>query len=257
MNIAVPVKLVPDLAEELEIDSEGTDLDRDSLSYRINEFCDHALEEALQLKQAHGGKVTVLALERDETDKVLFTALAKGADRAIKVTGLDEAAPTRAAAKAFCKALAGVEYDLVLTGVQAADDRDGQLGVLMASLLGIPHVSVVSAVERIGPKDTGGKLLISKEYSGGVMGRFEADGKVVLGVQAARQPPRYAPVSRVRQLMQEAKIEEVEVAGIDGSCGSTVRRMYMPERGEGAKMLAGDTDAVAEQIVGLIKGKKV
>jgi electron transfer flavoprotein beta subunit len=87
---------VPDLAEELEIDSEGTDLDRDSLSYRINEFCDHALEEALQLKQAHGGKVTVLALERDETDKVLFTALAKGADRAIKVTGLDEAAPTRA-----------------------------------------------------------------------------------------------------------------------------------------------------------------
>jgi electron transfer flavoprotein beta subunit len=252
MNIAVPVKLVPDLAEELEIDSEGTDLDRDSLSYRINEFCDHALEEALQLKQAHGGKVTVLALERDEADKVLFTALAKGADRAIKVTGLDEAAPTRAAAKAFCKALAGVEYDLVLTGVQAADDRDGQLGVLMASLLGIPHVSVVSAVEQ-----KGGKLVISKEYSGGVMGRFEADGKVVLGVQAARQPPRYAPVSRVRQIMQEAKIEEVEVAGIDGSCGSTVRRMYMPERGEGAKMLAGDTDAVADQIVALIKGKKV
>jgi electron transfer flavoprotein beta subunit len=79
----------------------------------------------------------------------------------------------------------------------------------------------------------------------------------VLGVQAARQPPRYAPVSRVRQIMQEAKIEEVEVAGIDGSCGSTVRRMYMPERGEGAKMLAGDTDAVADQIVALIKGKKV
>lgn len=251
MNIAVPVKLVPDLVEELEIDSGGTDLDRDALTFKINEFCDHALEEALQLKQAHGGKVTVLALERDETDKVLFTALAKGADRAVKVTGVPENAPTRAAAKAFCKALAGIEYDLVLTGVQAADDRDGQLAVLMASMLGIPSVSVVSAVEQ-----KGGKLLVSKEYAGGVVGRFEAAGKVVLGIQAARTPPRYAPVSRVRQIMQEAKIEEVEVEGIDTACGSTVRRMFMPERGEGAKMLGGDTDAVADQIVGLIKGKK-
>ena len=67
MNIVVPVKLVPDLAEELEINDDGTDLERDFLSYRINEFCDHAIEEALQLKAAHGGTVTVLALEREET----------------------------------------------------------------------------------------------------------------------------------------------------------------------------------------------
>ena len=95
MNIVVPIKLVPDLVEELEIDDSGTDIDRDFLTYKINEFDDHALEEALQLKEAHGGTVTVVALEREETDKALYTALAKGADRAIKITGVDEAASTR------------------------------------------------------------------------------------------------------------------------------------------------------------------
>jgi electron transfer flavoprotein beta subunit len=251
MNIVVPLKLVPDLVEELEIDDDGTDLDRDFLSYRINEFCDHALEEALQLKEAHGGTVTVIALEREETDKVLYTALAKGADRAIKVTGVDEAAPTRAAAKAFCQVLGGLEYDLVLTGVQAADDRDGQLGVLMAGFLGIPHVSVVSGVEV-----SGDVVTVQKEYAGGVMARFEVAPKAVLGIQAARQTPRYAPVSRVRQIMKEASLDEIEADGIDVAAGSTVRRMFTPEKGEGAKMLEGSAEEVAEQIVAVLeKGK--
>jgi electron transfer flavoprotein beta subunit len=255
MNIVVPIKLVPDLVEELEINSDGTDLEREFLSYRINEFCDHALEEALLLKEAHGGTVTVLALEREETDKVLYTALAKGADRVIKVTGVAEAAPTRAVAKAFCQVVAGLAYDLVLTGVQAPDDRDGQLGVLMAAFLDIPCVSVVSGVEV-----SGGKVTVHKEYSGGVMARFQVAPKAVLGIQAARQTPRYAPVSRVREVMQKTKIEEVEAddagSGAGSSAGSTVRRMFTPERGEGAKMLTGSPADVAGKIVELIKGKK-
>ena len=251
MNIVVPVKLVPDLVEELEIDDDGTDLERDFLSFRINEFCDHALEEALQLKEAHGGTVTVIALEREETDKVLYTALAKGADRAIKVTGVDEAAPTRAAAKAFCQVLGGLEYDLVLTGVQAADDRDGQLAVLMAGFLGIPHVSVVSGIEV-----SGDVVMVHKEYSGGIMARFEVAPKAVLGVQSARTTPRYAPVSRVRQIMKETTLEEIEADGIDLATGSTVRRMFTREKGEGAKMFEGSPDEVAEQILAVLeKGK--
>ena len=205
MNIVVPIKLVPDLVEELEINDEGTDLERDFLSYRINEFCDHAVEEALQLKEAHGANVTVLALEREETDKALYTALAKGADRAVKVTGVDEDAPTQVVARAMCQVLSGMEYDLVLTGVQAADDRDGQLGVLLANHLDVPHVSVVSDVQL-----ADGKVTLHKEYAGGIMAAYEASGKLVLGVQAAREAPRYAPVSRVRQIMKETELEEVE-----------------------------------------------
>jgi electron transfer flavoprotein beta subunit len=251
MNIAVPIKLVPDLVEELEINDDGTDLERDFLSYKINEFDDHAIEEALQLKEAHGGSVSVIAIEREETDKVLYTALAKGADRAIKITGVDEAASTHEVAKAMCQALGEIDYDVVLTGVQAADDRDGQLGVLMANYLGIPHVSVVSDIAVAG--DT---LTLHKEYAGGMMARFEVTPKVVLGVQAARQTPRYAAVSRVRQIMKEAELTEIEADATGVTAGSVVRRMFTPEKGEGAKMLAGSAEEVAGRIAEILKEKR-
>ena len=251
MNIVVAIKLVPDLIEELEIDDDGTDLERDFLTYRINEFDDHALEEALQLKEQHGGSVTVIALEREETDKVLYTALAKGADRAVKITGVDEAAPSHVAAKAMCQAVDGMEFDVLLTGVQAADDRDGQLGVLMAAYLGLPHVGVVSDISF-----SGDVLTLHKEYAGGVMARFDVAPKVVLGVQAARQTPRYAPVSRVRQIMREGELEEIEVETVDASAGSTVRRMYTPEKGAGAEMLAGSAEEVADRLVAILKEKR-
>jgi len=251
MNIVVPVKLVPDLVEELEINDDGNDLDRDFLSFKINEFDDHAIEEALQLKEAHGGTVTVVGVERDETDKVLFTALAKGADRAIKVTGVDEAAPTHSVARAMSEVLGTLDYDVVLTGVQAADDRDGQLGVILGSYLGIPHVSVVSDIAING--DT---ITLHKEYSGGVMARFEVAPKVVLGIQAARQTPRYAPVSRVRQIMKEKELEEVEASDADVGIGSTVRRMYTPEKGEGAEMIEGSAEEVAEKIASILQDKR-
>ena len=247
MNIVVPVKIVPDLVEELEINDEGTDLERDFLSYKINEFCDHALEEALQLKDAHGGTVTVLALERDETDKALFTALAKGADKAIKITGVDEDADSLMAATAMCKALADIDYDLVLTGVQAADDLHGQLGVLMANILGIPHASAVSDINIDG--DT---IRFHQEYAGGVTAGFESTPKLVLGVQSARQIPRYAPVSRVRQIMKETELAEVDVDVAGTGSTATVRRVFTKDAGEGAAMINGDAEDVAARIAEIL-----
>ena len=120
----------------------------------------------------------------------------------------------------------------ILTGVQAADDRDGQLGVLLANELDIPHISVVSDISV-----SGSTVTLHQEYAGGLMARFDVDGKVLLGIQAARETPRYAPVSRVRQIQKETELEEVEAGELRGGAGSTVRRMFTPEKGEGAEML--------------------
>jgi electron transfer flavoprotein beta subunit len=87
------------------------------------------------------------------------------------------------------------------------------------------------------------------------MAACEVTPKVLLGVQAARQTPRYAPVSRVRQLMKEAELDEVEVEAESGA-GSVVRRMYTPEKGEGAEMLDGSAEEVAGKIAALLKEKK-
>lgn len=251
MNIIVPIKQVPDLVEELEINEEGTDLNRDAVKYKINEFDDHALEEALQLKAETGGIVTVLALDGDETDKMLYTAIAKGSDKGVKVTGdFAGGVATHLAAKAMANVIGTMSYDLILTGVQAVDDRDGQMGVLLANYLGVPHVSVVTGV-----KVDGGKAVVHKEYSGGVMAELEVDLPAVLGIQAARETPRYVAVSRVRQVTKEAKLEEVEAGDVAINVGSKVRRMMKPEKGSHAEMIEGSPEEIADKIMALMKEK--
>src|ERR1035438_7673709 len=88
------MKMTPDVVEELEIAPDGKGLDLDAVRMSLSESDDHALEEALLLKERHGGAVTVLALDAPEADDALYTALAKGADRAVKIAGVDAGFPT-------------------------------------------------------------------------------------------------------------------------------------------------------------------
>ncbi len=256
LNIIVPVKQVPDLVEELEINSEGTDLEREWLKYKMNEWDENALEEALQLKEAHGGTVTVMTLADGDVDEMLYTCIAKGADKAVRIVGEFEGRlNSHMLARALAEVIRGLPYDLILVGVQAADDLDGQTGVLLATYLGLPHVSVVSGIE----VDPAARVAtVHQEYAGGVMAIFEVDLPAVLGVQAARAVPRYAPVSRVRQAMKTASIEEVELAvPVEVGAGLTVRRMYKPEASGHAEMLEGDTDKVVEQVIEILRERGI
>ncbi len=247
MKIAVPLKQVPDLVEDLELDGSGTRLDYESLKMKQNEFDDHALEEALLLKEAAPGtEVVALAVASGEADRMLFTALAKGADRAVKLTGVDANGDNRQLAQAFAAAIKQIGGELVLAGVQSAGDWDGQLAPLLAARLGVPSVSVVTHVVL-----SGATVIFNKEYAGGLMAEFEAQVPVVLGIQAARQAPRYAPVSKVRQVQQSAQLETLAVT-VAAAPGGTVIRMEPPARGQGAKMLS-----TAAEIVAVLKEKGV
>ncbi len=238
MDITVLLKRVPDLVEDLEVDASGKALDPDCVSLKLNEFDDHALEEALLLKESGGGSVTAVAIDGEGVDKLLFTALAKGADRALKVTGAADGDSNLALARLFSEVIGGAPADLILTGVQAADDRDGQLGPMVAAILDRPCVEVVTSVAA-----SDGMVTVQKEYSGGMMAEFEVDLPAVLGIQAAAQTPRYAPVSKVRQIQQSATLEVVTASSADGS-GMTVVAMTPPETGAGAQMLGGVDELV-------------
>jgi electron transfer flavoprotein beta subunit len=120
MDIAVLLRAVPDPVEELELNDDGTDLDREFLGYVLNEFDDHALEEALLLKDEAGASVTVYALgTADEIDQMLYTALAKGADAALKIGDEMDGPGAEAQAAMFAAALQANPPDLVLCGVQS------------------------------------------------------------------------------------------------------------------------------------------
>ncbi len=247
MNIIVIVKQVPDLVEELEIADDGKGLNRDFLKFVVNEFDDQALEQGLLLKEKAGGTLTAIALDAPEIDQTLFTCLAKGADRAIKLTGDGvDGVSSHGAARILSDALKSMPHDLILTGVQSAEDLDGQLAPLLATYLDEPHVSVVTAVE-----SGSHSVTVRQEYAGGVTAEFAVDLPAVLGIQAAPQPPRYAPISRVRAIMKEKKLTEMDAPMADG-LGLDIVQMTKPQSASHAEMIEGDTDAIVERLAAIL-----
>lgn len=250
MNIVVPIKLVPDLVEELTIDESGVALDTAWLRMIINEFDDHAIEQAILLKEQGGGHVTVIAPDVEGVDDVLFTAAAKGADRLMKLTGdFEEERPNNhALARSLAPILEELRADLVLTGVQAHNDLDGSLGPLLAEYVGMPYAGYVANVTM-----DEATVTASKEYPGGLIAEFEVTLPAVLGIQVAQQPPRYVAISKIRQMMKSATIEEREVVTLDSSGGLSISRMFQPEVGERAIMIEGDEEEVASRLVDILK----
>src|SRR5690349_16125783 len=151
MKIVVSMKQVPARDSLLRVNSSGTWIQESDLAYEINEPDAYALEEALQLKEKHGGEVVVLCLGPARAAQTIREALAKGADRAIHIeeenlTALD----TLAMGRLLSKAVASENADLLLTGLQSDDLGSGQTGVVMAELLGWVHSTIIMAVESTG-----------------------------------------------------------------------------------------------------------
>ena len=226
MNIAVVVRQVPDLIETLDIDPSGTSLDWDAVSFIVNECDDHALEQALLLKEAGGGTVTVVALDVGDVDNTLYTAAAKGADRIVKIPVEPRRTPTpQAAAALYAAAIQDLAADLVLVGVQAHDELDGVLAPALATALARPYVGVIRGVQAGSEPAT---VVACKEFPRAVRARMKVQLPAVLGILGADQPPRYVPVSRIRAAMNATQFEEpavtvaaVPVAGVGPQAVST------------------------------------
>lgn len=249
MNIVVIVKLVPDLVEEIEISESGNSLDMEWLRLIINEVDDHALEQAILIKEETSANVTVISPELEGVDDILFTATARGADRIIKLAGdFEENSNCHALARTLSPVVRDLQPDLVLTGVQANDDLDGSVGPLLAEYLGIPYVGYVA-----GMKIENGKSVVRKEYPGGLVAEMEATLPALIGIQAAESPPRYVAISKVRQAMKTAELEEVEIPVLETSGGPVVERMYQTESGERATMIDGDEEEVAARLIEIFK----
>jgi electron transfer flavoprotein beta subunit len=248
MNIIVAVNLIPDLVEELTINESGTALDMTWLRLILNEFDDQALEQAILLKERDGCQVTVIAPDGEGANEVLYTAVAKGADRLIKLTGdFEEGVNNHALARIFTTSIKLLNPDLVLTGVQAHNDLDGQIGPLLAEYLGFPYLGYIAGV-----KMTGGKVTVCKEYPGGLIAEMEVTMPAVLGIQAAEAPPRYVAFSKVRQAMKTAAIEEQMIDELDTTGGPTISRMFQPEVGKRAVMLEGEAEEIAARLLEII-----
>ena len=252
MKILVPVQFVPDLVEELVIDAGGDRLDPYSIRWKLNEFDEHAIEQAILLKEKYGGQVTVLAPDFEGVEDALYEAAAKGADRLVRMCAdFYQGTNSHALARLFLSFVQQNKPDLVLAGVQAYSSLDGTVGCLLAGLLDWPYVGYVSCVK---PGDQ--RVEVRKEYPGGLTAELEVQLPAVLGIQAAETPPRYVPISRVRQVMKTSKIEEFN-GDLDLMGGLAPEHMFPPQVAARAAMLDGDVDQVADQLVVILREQGV
>jgi electron transfer flavoprotein beta subunit len=194
MNIVVLVKQVPDTWAERKLSESDKTLDRASVDAVINELDEYAVEEALRLKEAHGGEVTVLTMGPERATETIRKALSMGADKAIHVT--DEALHGSDAiqtARVLAKALGTVEWDLVIAGSESTDARMSVIPALLAEILGVPQLSRARKVTV-----DGAQVTIERQTDGGY-DVVEGTAPAVLSVVEKINEPRYPSFKGIMQ----------------------------------------------------------
>lgn len=262
MNIVVCVKQVPDTSDpdtEVHIDSTKRGVDQSKFSFVINDADNYAVEEAILLKEKHGGEVVVVSIGPEAANQVIRMALAKGGDRAIRLE--DEAfafSDVYATAKILQSAIKDLEFDIVMTGCMASDDGYAATGQALAQLLGVPHASYVKSVEVIDDKT----LKVGRELEGGLLEMSEIKMPCVLTIQTGINEPRYASFKGIREASKkEIKLIDLSASGLSadnvGEPGSlTVLKEYsMPEVGELAEILEGDASETSAKLATILKEK--
>ena len=253
MEIIVCIKRVPDLSEaEIEIGRDGVSLDDEDLDYDVNEWDNFAIEAAVQLKEEHGGRVTVITVGDEEAEDVLRRALAMGADEAVHL--MDDAfegSDALGTATILQRAIAGRPFDLILTGAISGDEARGHVGPMLAALLDIPMVALVTELSV-----ESGTVTVRHEVEGGLERITRMVLPALVTTQTGLNEPRYVSIRGIRKVAG-MEIPVLEAGNLDldssqvGVAGSTVtvEEIFLPPRGEGAEMLEGSEETVVEKLV--------
>lgn len=250
MKIIVAIKQVPARDSQLRVNTAGSWIQEDDLSYEINEPDAYALEEGLQLKEKHGGELVVLCAGPSRAGQTIREALAKGADRAIHIEEENLVAlDPLSAARLISKALAPEKPDLILTGLQSDDLGYGQTGVILAELLGFPHATIIMQVEK-----QDGSIRVKRELEDGWFQHVELPLPALLTIQSGIKKLRYATLMGIKK----AKAKEVkrltptELGGY-GSSSIQLARVYLPERTKRTQLFEGSPKEAAAKLVEKLK----
>ena len=250
MKIIVSIKQVPVRDSQLRVDSSGRWIDDGDLSFEINEPDAYALEEALQLKEKHGGEVIALCAGPARASQTIREALAKGADRALHIED-DRLSSwdTLGLARLLAKTIALESPDLILTGLQSDDLGNGQTGVVLAELLGIPHATIIMAVEAFDRT-----IRVKRELESGWFQNIDMPLPAVLTIQSGINKLRYATLMGIKKAKtKEVKRVVVSELGVTATPTVTIERVYLPLKAKQTQMLEGSAQEAAAKLVEKLK----
>ena len=250
MKIIVAMKQVPLRDSQFHVDASGKWIEEIDLTFEINEPDAYALEEALQLKEKHGGEVVALCAGPERAAQTIREALAKGADRAIHIEAGDLGAlDTLGVAKLLSAAAALEKPDLILTGLQSDDLGAGQTGVVMAELLGMSHSTIIMQVEA-----REGAIRVKRELENGWFQHIEMPLPAVLAVQSGLNKLRYATLMGIKKARTK-EIKRVPPSDLGGALPpvTTIEKIYAPHKSKQTQIFEGDARNAAARLVEKLK----
>lgn len=254
MHIAVCIKQVPTRDWQPRLNDAGTWIRDDEVTYEMNEPDAYALEEALRLKERHGGDVVVCSAGPERVAQVLREALARGADRAIHIDGpgMGEADAVLVA-NALAVAMRDERFDVILTGLQSDDQGAAQTGVVLAERLGVSHATIVMEVQAIAAVAeaplTG--LRVKRELEGGWFQWVSMPLPALLTIQSGINQLRYATLKGI-MAAKKKEIRRVQVPAT-GQALQTIVKLSAPEKSKKTRLVAGAPAQAATELVRLLR----
>jgi electron transfer flavoprotein beta subunit len=253
MKIAVCIKQVPTREWQPRLNDAKTWIRDQDASFEMNEPDAYALEEALRLKEKHGGEVVVCSAGPARVAQVIREALARGADRAIHVEddGL-ASADAFVTSSGLADAMKDERFDLVLTGLQSDDQGFAQVGVILAERLGMPHATIIMEVQIQAPAAAdggaaGANLRVKRELEGGWFQWIAMPLPAVLTIQSGINQLRYATLKGI----MAAKKKEIRKVAFSSPAAARQKivSLYVPEKGKKTQIIGGSPAEAAKELV--------
>ena len=252
MEIVVLVKQVPDTESLIEISGDGVSIKKQDIKWVMNPYDEIAVEEALQIREAQGGTVTVVSLGWQKAVETIRTALAMGADKGIHINDpAAEGSDALATAKILAAALKEIPFDLIIAGHRAVDEDNYQVAAAVAEFLNIPQVSMVINAELLD-----GKIKCQRTIEGGTV-FVEAPLPALFTTQRGLNEPRYASLPGIMKAKKKpVDVKTIADFGIDPSAAGAANRkvkikaLNLPPERQAVRMIEGESsqDKAAELI---------
>jgi electron transfer flavoprotein beta subunit len=239
VNIIACVKQVPDTEALIKVKPDGSGIVEEGIKWVMNPYDEFGVEEALKLKEKLGGEVTIVSVGPARAMETIRTALAMGAEKGIHVDDPSlYGADAYATASALAAAIKGVPYDIIFCGQRAIDDDSGQVGSILAELLGIPQVTVVTKLEIA---DKAVKALRPIE---GAQLSIECPLPCVVTAQKGLNEPRYASLPGIMKAKKKpVEVKNAAALGITADNKAKVVKTVPPPARPPGKIIEGEEAA--------------
>lgn len=250
MNIFVLLKRTFDTEEKIVI-NQGQ-IQEDGAEFIINPYDEYAVEEAIQLRDEHGGEVTVVTIGTEEAEKELRTALAMGADKAVLINVEDDLddIDQYTTSKIIAKYLEDQEYDLIIGGNVAIDGGSGQVGPRVAELLNIPQVTTITNIEVDGDTAT-----MERDVEGDKE-VVEVSLPVLVTAQQGLNEPRYPSLPGImkakKKPLEELELDDLDLDEDDVEAKTETVEIFLPKQKEAGKVLEGEISDQVKELVNLL-----